>query len=97
MKHPLHRVPVHMWCLVVAPTTCCVSLGAGVQIENISECRAVGPEFKKTKVSGKQVLSCICRGKLLNVRDASVTQINAIKQILGLQHGKVSSLDDLRM
>ena len=35
------------------------------------------------------------RGKLLNVRDASVTQINgnaeinAIKQILGLQHGKV--------
>lgn len=38
---------------------------------------------------------CECRGKLLNVRDASVTQINgnaeinAIKQILGLQHGKV--------
>ena len=37
-----------------------------------------------------------CRGKLLNVRDASVTQINgnaeinAIKQILGLQHGKAS-------
>ncbi len=36
-----------------------------------------------------------CRGKLLNVRDAAVTQINgnaeinAIKQILGLQHGKV--------
>ena len=36
------------------------------------------------------------RGKLLNVRDASVTQINgnaeinAIKQILGLQHGKVA-------
>ena len=39
----------------------------------------------------------LCRGKLLNVRDASVTQINgnaeinAIKQILGLQHGKASS------
>ena len=37
----------------------------------------------------------LCRGKLLNVRDAAVTQINgnaeinAIKQILGLQHGKV--------
>ena len=40
------------------------------------------------------VRPCSCRGKLLNVRDASVTQINgnaeinAIKQILGLQHGK---------
>ena len=38
----------------------------------------------------------MCRGKLLNVRDAGVTQINgnaeinAIKQILGLQHGKVT-------
>lgn len=37
-----------------------------------------------------------CRGKLLNVRDASAAQISAnteiqnIKQILGLQHGKVS-------
>ncbi len=37
----------------------------------------------------------VCRGKLLNVRDAGVAQINgnaeinAIKQILGLQHGKV--------
>lgn len=37
-----------------------------------------------------------CRGKLLNVRDAAATQISgnveiqAIKQILGLQHGKVS-------
>jgi hypothetical protein len=37
----------------------------------------------------------MCRGKLLNVRDASVTQINGnaeidnIKKILGLQHGKV--------
>lgn len=36
-----------------------------------------------------------CRGKLLNVRDASTTQVTAnaeiqnIKQILGLQHGKV--------
>ena len=36
-----------------------------------------------------------CRGKLLNVRDASAAQISAnteiqnIKQILGLQHGKV--------
>ena len=42
------------------------------------------------------VRPCSCRGKLLNVRDASVTQINgnaeinAIKQILGLQHGKAS-------
>ncbi|RKP07961.1 DNA topoisomerase, partial [Thamnocephalis sphaerospora] len=43
------------------------------------------------------------RGKLLNVRDASHTQImnnaeiNYIKQILGLQHGKVyESADDLR-
>ena len=40
----------------------------------------------------------LCRGKLLNVRDASVTQINgnaeinAIKQILGLQHGKAGLL-----
>lgn len=37
------------------------------------------------------------RGKLLNVRDASASQvtgnveIQAIKQILGLQHGKVSA------
>jgi hypothetical protein len=37
----------------------------------------------------------LCRGKLLNVRDASATQISGnaeiqnIKQILGLQHGKV--------
>jgi len=83
--------------------TCCASFGAGVQIENISECRAVGPEFKKTKCLANKYRVCICRGKLLNVRDASVTQINgnaeinAIKQILGLQHGKVSSLDDLRM
>lgn len=36
------------------------------------------------------------RGKLLNVRDASAAQIaanaeiQAIKQIMGLQHGKVS-------
>lgn len=36
-----------------------------------------------------------CRGKLLNVRDASAAQIaanaeiQAIKQIMGLQHGKV--------
>jgi DNA gyrase/topoisomerase IV subunit B len=36
-----------------------------------------------------------CRGKLLNVRDASAAQITgnaeiqSIKQILGLQHGKV--------
>jgi len=36
-----------------------------------------------------------CRGKLLNVRDASTTQVTGnaeiqnIKQILGLQHGKV--------
>ncbi len=45
---------------------------------------------------------CVCvssdRGKLLNVRDASATQITgnaeiqAIKQILGLQHGKVCRL-----
>ncbi len=41
------------------------------------------------------MVSAARRGKLLNVRDASVTQINgnaeinAIKQILGLQHGKV--------
>ena len=39
-----------------------------------------------------------CRGKLLNVRDASTTQISGnteiqnIKQIMGLQHGKVWSL-----
>ena len=38
---------------------------------------------------------CICRGKLLNVREANAAQISAnveiqnIKQILGLQHGKV--------
>jgi len=38
-----------------------------------------------------------CRGKLLNVRDASTTQISGnteiqnIKQIMGLQHGKVAS------
>lgn len=37
------------------------------------------------------------RGKLLNVRDASAAQIaanaeiQAIKQIMGLQHGKVSA------
>ncbi len=37
----------------------------------------------------------LCRGKLLNVRDASAAQIagnaeiQAIKQIMGLQHGKV--------
>lgn len=37
----------------------------------------------------------VCRGKLLNVRDASAAQIaanaeiQAIKQIMGLQHGKV--------
>jgi DNA gyrase/topoisomerase IV subunit B len=36
-----------------------------------------------------------CRGKLLNVRDASAlqitnnTEIQNIKQIMGLQHGKV--------
>lgn len=43
------------------------------------------------------------RGKLLNVRDASPSmvsnnaEINAIKQILGLQHGKVyESTDSLR-
>ena len=41
---------------------------------------------------------CVCRGKLLNVRDASAAQIaanaeiQAIKQIMGLQHGKVSLL-----
>lgn len=46
-------------------------------------------------------MSLACRGKLLNVRDASVTQINgnaeinAIKQILGLQHGKVSAVAPL--
>ncbi len=38
---------------------------------------------------------CVRRGKLLNVREASASQvtgnveIQAIKQILGLQHGKV--------
>lgn len=38
---------------------------------------------------------CVCRGKLLNVREANAAQISAnveiqnIKQILGLQHGKV--------
>lgn len=37
----------------------------------------------------------VCRGKLLNVRDASAaqiannTEIQNIKQIMGLQHGKV--------
>ena len=37
----------------------------------------------------------VCRGKLLNVRDASAVQISgnaeiqAIKQIMGLQHNKV--------
>lgn len=37
----------------------------------------------------------MCRGKLLNVRDASAlqitnnTEIQNIKQIMGLQHGKV--------
>jgi DNA topoisomerase-2 len=43
------------------------------------------------------------RGKLLNVREASHSQImanaeiNQIKQIMGLQHGKVySSVDSLR-
>ena len=42
-----------------------------------------------------------CRGKLLNVRDASAAQIaanaeiQAIKQIMGLQHGKVSLLKGL--
>ena len=41
------------------------------------------------------LLLCVCRGKLLNVRDASTTQISGnaeiqnIKQIMGLQHGKV--------
>lgn len=41
---------------------------------------------------------CACRGKLLNVREASATQVagNAeithIKQILGLQHGKVRGM-----
>ncbi len=40
----------------------------------------------------------IYRGKLLNVRDASAVQITGnaeiqnIKQILGLQHGKVTSI-----
>lgn len=39
--------------------------------------------------------ACSCRGKLLNVRDAGAAQITGnaeiqnIKQILGLQHGKV--------
>ena len=39
--------------------------------------------------------SWLCRGKLLNVRDASAAQIannveiQNIKQIMGLQHGKV--------
>jgi len=47
-----------------------------------------------------------CRGKLLNVRDANMSQIGAnteiqnLKQILGLQHGKVgknaSTLHDLQ-
>lgn len=40
-----------------------------------------------------------CRGKLLNVREASATQITGnaeiqnIKQIMGLQHGKVRQHD----
>lgn len=43
------------------------------------------------------------RGKLLNVREASAGQIAAnqeiqnIKQILGLQHGKVSSIHDFSL
>ena len=53
-----------------------------------------------TAASGWHDARCVrCRrGKLLNVRDASVTQINgnaeinAIKQILGLQHGKARAL-----
>ena len=48
----------------------------------------VGSTDAKTQV-------CVCRGKLLNVRDASAVQISgnaeiqAIKQIMGLQHNKV--------
>ena len=48
----------------------------------------VGSVDAKTQV-------CVCRGKLLNVRDASAVQISgnaeiqAIKQIMGLQHNKV--------
>ena len=44
----------------------------------------------------------MCRGKLLNVREASTTQITGnaeiqnIKQIMGLQHGKVRTHDLLR-
>ena len=64
------------WLATVAHLSC------ALQPRRVGSCSCVRPR--------------LCRGKLLNVRDASVTQINgnaeinAIKQILGLQHGKAS-------
>ncbi|KAJ2993089.1 DNA topoisomerase 2 [Globomyces sp. JEL0801] len=72
--------------------------------KNASQCTLIlteGDSAKSLAVSGLSVVGrdnfgvFPLRGKLLNVREASHTQIvgnaeiNAIKQILGLQHGKV--------
>lgn len=79
---------------------------------NGSQCTLIlteGDSAKSLAVSGLGVIGrdnygvFPLRGKLLNVREATHAQImnnaeiNAIKQIIGLQHGKVyTSVDSLR-
>ncbi len=69
--------------------TCCV-----LKQRSAQWCRDMLSELELC-LHATWALVCARRGKLLNVRDASLTQVTGnaeiqnIKQIMGLQHGKV--------